>query len=129
MRMQEREKSQSRTCLLVVLSFVFPPLAVLERGCSAVLLVSVLTVAGWFPGALVALFMTLTNAPSKQRRYIQIPLRENGQDEDDSYADDVEADEFETKRKGAYIRLADGEVAEVVEEEEMRRSEKRKRGL
>jgi uncharacterized membrane protein YqaE (UPF0057 family) len=109
-----------RTIFQVILAFVFPPLAVLERGCGTVLLVSVLTLLGWLPGVILALFMTLTDRPgrnpAKRKKFIQIPV----------HADAIE-DADEPKYKGAYIRLADGEVAEVVEDDH-EGGEKRKRG-
>jgi uncharacterized membrane protein YqaE (UPF0057 family) len=36
---------------------VFPPLAVLDRGCGTVVIVTLLTVAGWVPGAFAALII------------------------------------------------------------------------
>ena len=44
-------------CLRAVLCIVFPPLAVLDRGCGAILIVTALTIAGWIPGALAALYI------------------------------------------------------------------------
>jgi len=42
-------------CLRVVLCIVFPPLAVLDKGCGALLIVTLLTVCGWVPGVIGAL--------------------------------------------------------------------------
>ena len=39
----------------VLLSIIFPPLAVLDKGCGSVLLVALLTCAGWVPGVIGAL--------------------------------------------------------------------------
>jgi uncharacterized membrane protein YqaE (UPF0057 family) len=36
---------------------LFPPLAVLDRGCGTTLIVLALTIAGWIPGAIAALFI------------------------------------------------------------------------
>jgi len=36
---------------------LLPPLAVLDKGCGSVLLVGLLTIAGWVPGILAALFI------------------------------------------------------------------------
>jgi uncharacterized membrane protein YqaE (UPF0057 family) len=44
-------------CCRVLLCLVFPPLAVLDKGCGSVIIVSVLTVAGWVPGAIAALII------------------------------------------------------------------------
>ena len=40
-----------------LLCIVFPPLAVLDRGCGTVLIVFALTLAGWIPGAIAALII------------------------------------------------------------------------
>ena len=39
----------------VLLSIIFPPLAVLDKGCGSVLIVLLLTCAGWIPGVIGAL--------------------------------------------------------------------------
>jgi uncharacterized membrane protein YqaE (UPF0057 family) len=39
----------------VLLALFFPPLAVLDRGCGSVLIVLLLTLAGWVPGVIAAL--------------------------------------------------------------------------
>ena len=36
---------------------LFPPLAVLDRGCGTVVIVFALTLAGWIPGAIAALLI------------------------------------------------------------------------
>ncbi len=41
----------------VLLCILLPPLAVLDKGCGIVLLVTLLTLAGWVPGALTAIFV------------------------------------------------------------------------
>ena len=46
----------------VILCLIFPPLAVLDKGCGSILLVSILTALGWVPGVLAALVIS-----SKQR--------------------------------------------------------------
>ena len=40
-----------------ILCILFPPLAVLDRGCGTVLIVLALTIAGWIPGAIAALLL------------------------------------------------------------------------
>ncbi len=45
------------SCLRAVLCIVFPPLAVIDRGCGTVLIVFALTLAGWVPGAIAALVL------------------------------------------------------------------------
>ena len=39
----------------VVLSILFPPLAVIDKGCGSVLIVLILTCLGWIPGVIAAL--------------------------------------------------------------------------
>ena len=40
-----------------ILCILFPPLAVLARGCGTVIIVLALTIAGWIPGAIAALLL------------------------------------------------------------------------
>ena len=53
-------------CLRAVLCIVFPPLAVVDRGCGTVLIVTALTAAGWVPGAIAALLLNY-QAASRRR--------------------------------------------------------------
>ena len=39
----------------VILSIIFPPLAVYDKGCGSILIVLLLTLAGWIPGVIGAL--------------------------------------------------------------------------
>jgi uncharacterized membrane protein YqaE (UPF0057 family) len=39
----------------VILAILFPPLAVVDKGCGSVLIVFLLTLAGWVPGVIAAL--------------------------------------------------------------------------
>lgn len=41
----------------VILSILFPPLAVLDRGCGSILIVLILTLLGWIPGVIAALII------------------------------------------------------------------------
>lgn len=41
----------------VFLCILFPPLAVVDKGCGSVLIVFLLTLAGWIPGVLAALII------------------------------------------------------------------------
>ncbi len=43
------------SCLQVLLCIIFPPLAVLDRGCGSILIVFILTCVGWIPGVIAAL--------------------------------------------------------------------------
>ncbi|MCC8360936.1 YqaE/Pmp3 family membrane protein [Salinimicrobium sp. TH3] len=41
----------------VILSILFPPLAVMDRGCGSILIVLILTLLGWIPGVIAALII------------------------------------------------------------------------
>lgn len=41
----------------VILSIIFPPLAVLDKGCGSILIVLILTICGWIPGVIAALII------------------------------------------------------------------------
>jgi len=41
----------------VLLAILFPPLAVIDRGCGSILLVLILTLMGWIPGVIAALII------------------------------------------------------------------------
>lgn len=41
----------------VILSIIFPPLAVISRGCGSFLITLLLTVCGWVPGVIAALII------------------------------------------------------------------------
>lgn len=44
-------------CLRAIVCLIMPPLAVLDRGCGTVLIVTVLTIMGWVPGVIAALML------------------------------------------------------------------------
>ncbi|MCE2711896.1 MAG: YqaE/Pmp3 family membrane protein [Cryomorphaceae bacterium] len=50
-------------CLQVLLAIVFPPLAVVDRGCGSVAIVLILTLVGWVPGVIAALI--ILNSPRR----------------------------------------------------------------
>lgn len=54
-------------CLRAVICIIFPPLAVIDRGCGTVLIVFALTLAGWIPGVIAALLLNYM-AANEQRR-------------------------------------------------------------
>jgi uncharacterized membrane protein YqaE (UPF0057 family) len=94
-----------------ILCVVFPPLAVLDKGCGMAVIVGVLWLAGIFPGIIAALIINLIDAPqqtrqSGNRRFVEIPA-----------FDQNEIARNEPKRKGAFVRLADGEVAEIIDDD------------
>lgn len=39
----------------VILCVILPPLAVLDKGCGSIVIVTLLTIAGWVPGVIAAL--------------------------------------------------------------------------
>jgi uncharacterized membrane protein YqaE (UPF0057 family) len=41
--------------LRAIICIIFPPLAVIDRGCGAFLLVFLLTLCGWIPGVIAAI--------------------------------------------------------------------------
>lgn len=45
----------------VLLSILFPPLAVFDRGCGSMLIVFLLTLCGWVPGVIGALIILNKN--------------------------------------------------------------------
>ena len=47
--------------LRVLLSILFPPLAVYDRGCGSMLIVFLLTLCGWVPGVIAALIILNKN--------------------------------------------------------------------
>ena len=99
----------------ILLAIVFPPLAVLDKGCGTATLVFALTLFGWFPGVIAALLINASESPlsTNEPRFVEIPRYPDGKTE---------------KRKAAFIRLQDGEVAEVIEDDGIQ-VEKRKHNL
>ena len=53
------------SCLQVILAIIFPPLAVIDRGCGSMLIVFLLTLCGWVPGVIAALIILNKNTNSK----------------------------------------------------------------
>lgn len=45
----------------VILAIILPPLAVLDKGCGSILIVTLLTIAGWIPGVIGALIILNKN--------------------------------------------------------------------
>lgn len=41
----------------VVLAVIFPPLAVIDKGCGSIVIVTILTILGWVPGVIAALII------------------------------------------------------------------------
>jgi len=47
----------------VILAIIFPPLAVIGKGCGSIIIVFLLTCAGWIPGVIAAL--VILNNPDR----------------------------------------------------------------
>lgn len=41
----------------VLLAIIFPPLSILDKGCGSIVIVFLLTLAGWIPGVIAALII------------------------------------------------------------------------
>ena len=52
------------SCGRALLSLILPPLAVYDKGCGSILVVSILTCFGWIPGIIAALVI-LNNTTDK----------------------------------------------------------------
>ena len=61
------EEKRLMGCLRAILCIVFPPLAVLDRGCGTVVIVFLLTLAGWVPGVIAALLLNFIAVESRRR--------------------------------------------------------------
>lgn len=48
-------------CGRALLCILLPPLAVLDKGCGSILIVFLLTLAGWVPGAIAAVVICNNN--------------------------------------------------------------------
>ena len=44
-------------CFRVLLCIIFPPLAVIDKGCGSIIIVFILTCLGWIPGVIAALII------------------------------------------------------------------------
>jgi len=44
-------------CFRVLLCIIFPPLAVVDKGCGSIVIVFILTCLGWIPGVIAALII------------------------------------------------------------------------
>ena len=50
-------KEKPMSIFRVILSILFPPLAVIDKGCGSILIVLLLTICGWVPGVIAALII------------------------------------------------------------------------
>jgi uncharacterized membrane protein YqaE (UPF0057 family) len=100
--MNEENDPAFKFIMRVAMAFIVPPLAVLDRGCGTSALVFLLWMAGIFPGIFAALFILLNDWP-RQTRHPETEKAKRSEQE---------------KRKGAYVQLSDGAVAEVVDDDD-----------
>ncbi len=95
-----------------LLCLLLPPLAVLDKGCGMALLVGFLWLLGGVPGIVAAFVINLMDTQSPKRsgtgRFVQIPVQRDSE---------FDSESEKPKRKGAFVRLADGEIAEVIEDD------------
>lgn len=42
-------------CIRAILCLLLPPLAVLDKGCGAIIVTTILTIIGWIPGVIAAI--------------------------------------------------------------------------
>ena len=59
--MTANKKHSNMSLLRVLLAILFPPLAVIDRGCGSVIIVLLLTICGWVPGVIGALVILNKN--------------------------------------------------------------------
>lgn len=96
----------------LIFAFLFPPLAVVDKGCGTVLIVFALTLAGWLPGVFVAVLLILLDAmrqepapahtvvvPGRATRTVVIP----------------NPDAEPVKRGPRYLEAPDGSPLEIVD--------------
>ena len=43
------------SCFRVLVCIIFPPLAVIDKGCGSIVITTLLTLVGWVPGVIAAL--------------------------------------------------------------------------
>ena len=102
----------------LILSFVLPPAAVLDKGCGAIFLVSILTLLGWVPGIVAALVLGFAYEP--RRRVVTIPSRDPDRDEEPYTGPGYDYDgydDYADRPRRDLIRLVDGELGEIIEDD------------
>ncbi len=66
--LKQVERDWTMGCFRALLCLIFPPLAVIDRGCGALLIVTVLTLGGfWIGGVLAALFINYSMNESERK--------------------------------------------------------------
>jgi uncharacterized membrane protein YqaE (UPF0057 family) len=54
-------KDDQMSCGRVIVCVIFPPLAVIDKGCGSILITTILTIVGWVPGVIAALIINNRN--------------------------------------------------------------------
>ena len=54
-------------CWRAIFCVIFPPISVFDRGCGALIIVTILTITGWLPGVFAALFINYMVDERKKR--------------------------------------------------------------
>lgn len=70
----------------VILAIIFPPLAVMDRGCGSFIIVTILTILGWIPGVLAALI--ILSSPKKPM-YVAVPQEPTFEEKIDNAKDRI----------------------------------------
>ncbi|GEM_PF-551401 len=65
------------SCGRVLLCIILPPLAVLDKGCGTIILVTLLTLAGWVPGAIAALIVCNGEAQTRKAAFDAVKAASN----------------------------------------------------
>ena len=74
----------------IIFAIIFPPIAVIDKGCGSIALVSVLTILGYFPGMVAALYITVKSGQS-----------ESYEDDEEFDDNDNELDYTPKKKRGS----------------------------
>lgn len=100
----------------LILSFILPPAAVLDKGCGAIFLVSILTLLGWVPGIVAALVLGFAYEP--RRRVVTIPSPDRDAEPyiEPEY-DYAGYEDYGDRPRRDFIRLVDGELGEIIEDD------------
>ena len=50
-----KKDGKTMSCWRVLMCIIFPPLAVIDKGCGSIVITTILTLIGWVPGVIAAL--------------------------------------------------------------------------
>jgi uncharacterized membrane protein YqaE (UPF0057 family) len=97
----------------LIFAFLFPPLAVVDKGCGTTLIVFALTLAGWLPGVFAAMLILLLDAmhqDSAPVRTVVVPARASRT----VFIPDL--DDEPLKRGPRYLESPDGRPLEIIDD-------------